>query len=263
MAYGKKRTRRGRVLTRRKSFGKLKQRRTVRRLKRRSGVYVKRTRFPAKNPFGDKAFVKLRFNYAGYFQGDNASTQNASPFPLNDLNAVYAVGAQSLSKDFITYPKLFRRYKVNGIMAKLTLFQLQPTTGDPYPLIGWMIPYSVLDGTPTVIAQNANAIKGERHTAWTNIKNWGWGGSSTTLKKFFKMKTLVGANYPSTDIDYSGVTDITGNPYQAPPIIWGFYAGVSTVAQIALPSAVSVHYNLEITYYVEYFEQTPWDMQSA
>ena len=70
------------------------------------------------------------------------------------------------------------------------------------------------------------------------------------------MKTLVGANYPSTDIDYTGLTDISGNPYNPPAIIWRFLAGVSSIAGVALPSNQGFHYNLEMTYYVEFWEQT-------
>lgn len=193
--------------------------------------------------------------------GDGASSQTSVQFTVNDLNTV-ANSGQTFSKGFLTYPKLFKRYKVNGVMAKLTVFELQESGigGSPYPLVGWILPYSVLDGTPTVLSQNINALKAERHTAWGNVKNWGWGGGPTTIKKFIKMKTVVGSNYPSTDIDYSGITDLSGNPYQQPLIIWNMLVGISTVAQIALPTTQSVHYNLELTYYVEFFEQT-WEQQ--
>lgn len=243
-------------LKRRKSF----RAKRLRRIKRRGGNYTKRTKFPVKNPFGDKAYVKLRFNRIGFFNGDNASTQIAMSYrSINDLADEWLT-AEAISKGFLTYPKLFRRYKVNGVMVKFTVYQLQPQTGDPFPVAAWLIPYSVLDGTPTVVAQNLYSIKAQRHSAWTNVQNWGWGGRSTTLKKFFKMKTLVGANYPSTDIDYTGTMDISGNPYNPPTIQWRFLAGVSSIAGVALPSSQGFHYNVEMTYYVEFWEQV-WEQQ--
>lgn len=158
-----------------------------------------------------------------------------------------------MSKGFLTYPKFFRRYKVNGVMAKFTLYQKQTSSMDP--LLGWMIPYGPNDGAPTVVMQNANTIKSQRHTAWSNVKNWGGGGGPTTLKKFFKMKTLTGNKFPNTDLDYTSFTDSLGNPYNTPPETWLFYAGICTVNQLAMSSTESVDYNLELTYYVEFWEQ--------
>ncbi len=264
MAYGKKRTRHGRVL-RRKSFGKrrLFRRKSVRRLKRRGGVYTKKTRFPAKNPFGDRALVKLRFNFNGFLAGDGASTQASATRTVNDLNTVWTYSG-SFSKGFDTYPKLFRRYRVNGAMVKLTLFQIQPSNLTAFlpakPVLGFILPYSTLDGTPGVIAQNTNSIKQERHTAWANVKNWGQGGGPTTVKKFLKMKTLVANNLANTDVDYAGTTDALGNPYNAPAITWQTLFGVTSVAGVVLEPTDSWHYNIEMTYYVEYFEQT-WQQQ--
>ncbi|ACQ78156.1 hypothetical protein [Circovirus-like genome RW-A] len=255
--------------TKRRSYGRksrLKRRRSVkqrriRRIKRRSGIYTKRTRFPAKNPFGDKAYVKLRFNRASYISGDGASSQTTTTYrTINNLADTW-LSFESVSKGFLTYPKLFRRYKVNGVMVKFTVYQLKNSTGSgEFPSLAWILPYSTLDGTPTVFAQNAIALKSQRHTAWANVANWGNGGRSTTVKKFFKMKSLVGANYPSTDIDYSGTTDVLANPYNAPAIEWRFLAGISSVAEVALPTTQSYHYNLEMTYYVEFWEQT-WEAQ--
>lgn len=172
---------------------------------------------------------------------------------INDLSETW-LNSQSISKGFLTYPKLFRRYKVNGVMVKWTLYQLN--TVQPYPVLGWIIPYSAVDGAPTVIAQNPSSLKAQRHTAWGNVANWGYGGKPTVIKKFFKMKTLVGANYPSTDVDYSGITDYTGNPYNPPAIQWRFIPGVCSVAGAALSTSQGWHYNLEMTYYVEFWEQT-------
>lgn len=258
MARFKRRKYGGRKLRfkRRKSF----RAKRVRKLKRRGGVYTKRTKFPAKNPFGDRALVKLRFNFAGFLQGDNVSSQTSTSVSLNNLAAIWSM-SQSYSKGFLTYPKLFRRYKINGVMAKFTVYLLQNNAVTLAPVMAWMLPSSVLDGTPTVLAQNANMLKAERHTAWRNVRNWGYGGGPTVVKKFFKLKTLVGASYPTTDIDYSGTTDVIGNPYNAPTINWNLFYGISTVAQGAWASGNSVHYNLELTYYTEFFEQT-WDQQN-
>lgn len=265
MAYGKKRTRSGRFL-KRKSYGRkrLVRRKSVRRIKRRGGVYTKKTRFPAKNPFGDRALVKLRFNFNGYLSGDGASTQASASRAVNDLSVVWNY-PDSMSKGFDTYPKLFKRYRVNGVMVKLTLFQIQPSNLTAFlpgkPVLGFIIPYSTLDGAPGVVAQNAGSIKQERHTAWGNVKNWGQGGGPTTIKKFLKMKTLVASNLASTDVDYAGTTDLISNPYNSPAITWQTLFGITSVAGVVLEPADSWHYNVEMTYYVEYFEQT-WQQQS-
>lgn len=124
-----------------------------------------------------------------------------------------------------------------------------------------MIPYSLLDGTPTVVAQNPGSLKAERHTKWGYVKNWAEGGGPTTIKKFFKLKTLVGANYPSTDIDYSGTTDVIGNPYNSPAIEWAVLFGHTSVAGVPIALDDTIHWQLEMTFYVEFWEQT-WDQQA-
>lgn len=184
----------------------------------------------------------------------------STPFSLNDLSDVYT--APTYSKGFLTYPKLFKRYKVNGVLAKFTSFQIQPSSGSPLPLINFMIPYSILDGTPTVLNQNPGALKAERHTKWGYVKNWGYGGGPTTIQKFFKMKTLVGANYPNTDIDYTGttITPVITNAYGSPAIEWALLFGHASVAGVPIASDDTVHWQLELTYYVEFWEQT-WENQ--
>lgn len=254
-AYGRRRYK-----LRRKSL----RRKSIRKLKRRNGNYTAVKKFQARNPFGDRALVKLKFNYQGFLSGDGSSTQAMGTWSINDLADVYNKGlSSSISKGFLTYPKMFRRYRVNGAMVKFTVFAVQPVNAvgtAPTPLVAALIPFSEVDGTPTVVGQNPVTFTAQRHTKWTYVKNWAMGGGPSTVKKFFSLKHLAGNNYPKTDIDYSGVTDVTGNPYNQPETTWSFLAGFASVAGIALPTAASIHYNLTITYYVEYSEQV-WEQQ--
>jgi len=198
--------------------------------------------------------VKLRFNFASYTAGDDASpTAIANTFALNDLSQIYT-NADTISKGYLTYPKLFRRCRVNGVLAKFTVFQLIGGSAS-YPSIAFMQPYSTAEGAPTSTMRVASTLKQQRWTKTGYVKNWGYGGGPTTIKQFFSIKKMSGSDLARTDMNYASITDVTGNPYNSPANIWYLVAGMTTAAQVALSSTQSYHYNLELTYYVEYFEQ--------
>lgn len=197
--------------------------------------------------------VKLRLNYCGYAGGDDASpTAIAQAIPLNDLAAIYT-SADTISKGYLTYPKLFRRYRVNGVLAKFTVFQLAASINTP--MLAFMQPYSNAEGSPSSTMRVASTLKQQRWTKTGYVRNWGNGGGPTTIKQFYGIKKMTGSNLANTDIDYAGITDVSGNPYNSPANTWFLNTGVTSVAEIAMSSTQSYHYNVEITYYVEYFEQ--------
>lgn len=241
-----KRTRRLRRFLRSKS---------VRRFKRR-GEQSKRIsvrRYGVANPFGDKAMVKLKFNYANYFQGDAASFTVEGPiYPINDLAALYSY-VDTISKGYLTYPKLFRRCRVNGVMARLTIFSV--TQEFPYPVMAFMQPWSDDEGNPTVNNKTASTLKQQRWTKTGYVRNWAAGGGPTTISQFFGVKKLMGSDIARTSLAYTSITDTSGNPYNSPTEKWNLNFGVTSAGQVVLPVSASFHYNLELTYYVEYFEQ--------
>jgi len=196
--------------------------------------------------------VKLRVNLAGNANGDGIGpTIVAETIPVNDFNSLWAY-AQAVSKGFLTYPKLFRRYKINGVMAKWTIFQ----TGNDNPqapLMAFMQPYSAVEGVPTSNMRVASALKQQRWTKWGYVRNWAQGGGPSTIKQFFGMRKMSGNSVQ--DLDYAGITDVTGNPYQALANQWWLVTGVTSVGENALGVSVGYEYNLELTYYVEYYEQ--------
>jgi len=212
--------------------------------------------FGANNPFGDRAYVKLAFNYAGAANGDGASpTTVAQAISLNDLNSVWPA-SQSMSKGFLTYPKLFRRYRVHGVLAKWTIFHtITGSSFTPQPLIAFMQPYTEAEGSPTSTMRVASTLFQQRWTQAGYVNNWVAGGTPTTIQRYYSVSKLTGSNNAKTDMDYAGITDVTGNPYQSPENTLSMQCGVTTVDESAMSVTNSVAYNLQLTYYVEYFEQ--------
>lgn len=229
---------------------------SVRRFKRRGGQSqrVKVKRYGVANPFGDKAMVKLKFNYANYMVGDNASpTTQGTALPINDLSAIY-VYSNTMSKGYLTYPKLFRRYRVNGVMVRFTVFPY-PNSNPTVPTMMFLQPWSDDEGNPTSTMRVASTLKQQRWTKTGYMSNWAQGGRGTTISQFWKMSRLTGSNLTKTALQYTAITDVSGNPYNAPAEQWSFNYGVTSVAELVLASQQSFHYNLEVTYYVEFFEQ--------
>lgn len=204
------------------------------------------------NPFGDKAIVRLKFNYAGNFSGDSAQPSIDAGITLNDLSQIW-IFSQSVSKGYLTYPKLFNRYRVTGVAVKFTTCSFRQTS--PVPFIQYLLPYNSDEGAPTASMKLASTVKQQRFAKTAVTQSWANGGKETSVTAYFDIEALVGDRTARTDDAYTAITDTVGNPYNSPARQWFVRYGCTTMNELVATAADTFFWNMEMVYTVEYFAQ--------
>jgi len=207
--------------------------------------------FEPNNPFGDKAIVKLKFNYANQMTGGGVLPYIDGDVSLNDLSALYAF-AQSVSKGYLTYPKLFTRYRVTAVAVRLSA---AATRTSPVPFLMYLLPYTSDEGAPTSLMRVASTIKQQRFSTVGYVAPYSTGAPVSHIDANYNMKAILGDKMAQTDIAWTGFTDPVANPYNSPGFTVGLKYGVTNMTEATASASDTFSINLEVVYTVEFFAQ--------
>lgn len=246
--------RRRRTYRRKMSYRKTRYRRRGRGMQR----LVKR-RYPARNPFGDKVFVKFRVTKGGTFNVPSPSAEFVRQVgPVNDLSGTLALMGNS--PGYSWYPQLFENYRVTGLKIRFTpIINTLNNEGATLPPQG-MIAY--INAGPTLAANpSVSSLPEQRWCRYKPINSWYTGGPTKSVSLYMSVQKLAGGDRTTaTDLEYTGECQSTTPYYGAVVNTVNYEWGITTLNDgnfIGVATDKLCDYMVTYTYYVTFWNRRP------
>lgn len=210
---------------------------------------IKTTRWPARNPNGDRLFTKFMFSAGQTFQ-------IATGAQFVSMNVSFG-GMQSIGLNFGATPgatqagTAFRRYRIRGVKITLTAW---PSTATPlvlYTNAGASVAHML--ATPTI-----SALPEQRWSRFRVCNLPSAGAKPTTLSSYYSVEKVWGVD-EGTRVDH----DFVGSTFNGSPSLWVdpakspvFQYGVFTMAGTPVLANTDVVLKASVLVYIELFSKT-------
>lgn len=212
---------------------------------------IKTTKWPSRNPYGDRLFYKPRFVFGTTLTIPTGAPYIQTLFSFNDMAAIggLAGSAPGLS-DLAT---AFTRYRVRGCKIKFTYWPDPLQNG--VPVVGYF--NAAQSVGQILVTPNVSLLPEQRWAKYRVLNQPGTGAKPTSLSVYYSANKVYGPDaVVKNDVSFTGGVG-TGLPttWSSPATAVPCAFGLCTMSGLNPTAAVSVVCKVEITPYLELFSK--------
>lgn len=217
-----------------------------------------KTKYPARNPFGDKVFVKFRMTKGGTMIAPASQQYVRVEGEMNDLSETLVDLGNA--PGYSWYPQLFQNYRVTGLKIKFTPV-INPLTSEgntlpPQSLIAYINAGDGLSSNPAV-----NTLPEQRWCRYKYLNSWFQGGPTKSVSLYMSTNKLAGGDRTtSSSVTYTGTCTATTPYYSTVESQLHYEYGICTLngANFIGPAGAKIcDYMVTYTYYVTFWGRRP------
>jgi hypothetical protein len=218
-------------------------------LKKAGMQRIKTTRWPTRNPYGDRLFYKPRFVYGTTFTIASGTSFVNTNLNFNSMAAIAALAgdAPSLTELGLAYQK----YRIRGLKIKMTFW---PDSTAP-PLVGYTNAAGL--SAQLIASPSISTLPEARWSKYKVMSNPGAGAKPTVLISYYSVNKVYGPDeVVGNDIGFIAATASSPAAWVAPLVTVPCQFGAFTMSGLNATADINVVVKMEITPYLQMFNKT-------
>lgn len=228
-----------------------------RRRTRRGMQRIKTTRWPTRNPFGDRMFYTFKATF-GVALTDVTFVNGSAVVETQQMNSMPALAAQ-----FIAAPGLlalgqnFNRYRIRGIKIRATAWPMNADYGLAASPPSYLFFNAAALQSQFPASMGVNIAPEQRWCRYALIRAPHQGAKPTSLSVYYSVNKVYGPDQVvRNDQDFTGLTANTLAAWTAPTAGPSYQIGFFTMGG---ESPANQEFNIQVTYkiYMQMFEKIP------